>query len=90
MGISIMKTFKEALKTMLKDGEFEKMINCSKGKEKSKIKEFFNAIKDMEDEDFDKVPEIVFIQACKSHFIWQNAYCYMRMDKYEGECTKEA
>ena len=30
-----MKTFKEAIKVMKKDGEFEKMINYSKGKEKS-------------------------------------------------------
>lgn len=80
-----MKTFKEAIKTMLKDGEFEKMINYSKGKEKSKIKEFYNAIKDFNDKDFDKVPELVLIQACKSYFIWQNAYCYMRMDNYEGQ-----
>ena len=85
-----MKTFKEAIKTMLKDDEFEKMINYSKGKEKSKIKEFYNAIKDFTDEEFKKVPELVFIQACKSYFIWQNAYCYMRMDKYEGKCTEEA
>jgi hypothetical protein len=85
-----MKTFKEALKIMVKDGEFEKMINFSKGKEKSKIKEFYNAIKDFDDEVFDKMPEIVLIKACKSYFIWQDAYCYMRMDDYESKSTKKA
>ena len=82
-----MKTFKEALKVMIKDGEFEKMINCSKGKEKSKIKEFYNAIKDFDDKELDKMPEILLIQACKAYSIWQNTYCYMRMDDYESKNT---
>lgn len=72
---------KEALKRMLKDGEFEKLIKTIRGNEKSKIKEFYDAIKDFTDEDFDKIPEMMFIQACMSYILWQDIYCYMKLIK---------
>ena len=81
---------KKALKKMLKDGEFEKIIKQCKWGEKKKAKQFYEAIKDFDDKDFDRVPEIVFIQACKSYTVWQDIYCYMRLNKYEKQNAPKA
>ena len=89
MGISIMITLKETLKSMLKDGEIEKLVKSSKKQEKLNIKKFYNAIKDFEDGDWDKIPEMLLIQAIKSYTLWQDIYCYMVM--LDGsQSTKEA
>ena len=74
-----MKGIKEALKLMLEHNEFEKIIKVAKGRDKKNAKEFYNAIKDLEDVNFEKIPEIIFINACKSWNVWQNIYCYLEM-----------
>ena len=86
-----MPTIKDALKMMLADGEFKKIIKNAKGREKQNAKNFYDAIKDFTDEDFAKVPTLVFIQACKSWNVWQEIYCYMEMiDNYEKQTTEKA
>lgn len=74
-----MTKLKETLKTMLKDGEFEKLIKSSKKQEKLNIKKIYSAIKDFEDKDWDKIPEMLLIQAINSYILWQDIYCYMVM-----------
>lgn len=71
---------KKALQKMLKNKEFDKLIQTSKGKEKMKIKEFYEAIKEFDEQDFEKIPEMVFIQACRSYILWQDIYCYMKLE----------
>lgn len=84
-----MTKLKETLKTMLKDGEFEKLIKSSKKQEKLNIKKIYSAIKDFEDKDWDKIPEMLLIQAINSYILWQDIYCYMVM--LDGsKNTKEA
>ena len=68
---------KSALKLMLEDKEFEKIIKHSKGRDKQNAKLFYEAIKDFDEEDFNKVPEVVIITACKSWNVWQDIYCYI-------------
>ncbi len=84
-----MTKLKEALKEMFKDGEFEKLIKNSKGKEKMAIKGIFEAIKDFNDEDYEKVPEIVFIQAIKSYQLWADIYCYILMIEEREEASEK-
>lgn len=82
---------KDALKQMLMDGEFKKLLKNAKGrKEKEAIKQYYEAIKDFSAEDFEKVPTIVFIQACKSWNIWADIYCYMEMISNEIKNAEEA
>lgn len=69
---------KSALKQMLQDKEFEKIIKHSRGRDKQNAKLFYESIKDFEDEDFEKVPEIIFITACKSYNVWQDLYFYIK------------
>lgn len=85
-----MVTMKDALKLMLKENEFEKIIKAAKGREKSNAKEFYDAIKDFGDEEFNKVPEIVFIKACKSWNVWQDIYVFMEFLEHDKQSTKEA
>lgn len=81
-----MKGIKEALKLMLKDNEFDKIIKNAKGKDKKKAKDFYEAIKDFSEEEFEKVPAIVFVQACKSYNVWQDIYCYLEfVNEYEEQ-----
>lgn len=81
-----MKGIKEVLKLMLKDNEFDKIIKNAKGKDKKKAKDFYEAIKDFSEEEFEKVPAIVFVQACKSYNVWQDIYCYLELvNKYEDK-----
>ncbi len=86
----IMPTIKDALKMMLADGEFKKVIKNAKGREKQNAKEFYEAIKDFNDEDFEKVPAIVFIQACKSWNVWQDIYCYLELLNNAEQTTEKA
>ena len=65
--------FKDVIKQMVDDGEDVKIINNARGKDKKRAKEFFDAFKDA---DFERTPEIIFIQACKSYSIWQDAFVY--------------
>lgn len=81
-----MKGIKEALKLMLKDNEFDKIIKNAKGKDKKKARDFYEAIKDFSEEEFEKVPAIVFVQACKSYNVWQDIYCYLELvNEYEEQ-----
>lgn len=81
-----MKGIKEALKLMLKDNEFDKIIKNAKGKDKKKAKDFYEAIKNFSEEEFEKVPAIIFVQACKSYNVWQDIYCYLELvNKYEDK-----
>lgn len=86
-----MKGIKEALKLMLKDNEFDKIIKNTKGKDKAKAKDFYEAIKDFSEEEFEKVPAIVFVQACKSYNVWQDIYCYLELvNEYEEQDAEKA
>lgn len=68
---------KNALKEMLKDKEFERIIKRARGRDKESAKDFYDAIKDLSEEEIDKIPAIVFINACKSWNVWQDIYCYI-------------
>ena len=74
-----MISIKDALKSMLENNEFEKIIKKAKGRERQNAKEFYGAIKDFSEEDFEKVPPIVFIKACKSWTVWQDIYCFLEL-----------
>lgn len=74
-------TFKDALKTMLKTNEFEKLIKNTKGKDKKQAVEFYNAIKDA---DLDKIPEIVLLTACYSYSVLRDTICFMEI-KEDGK-----
>lgn len=77
-----MKSVKEALKKLLKGNEFEGIIKKAKGREKENAKQFYEAVKDLNDEQIDKVPALIFIEACKSWNVWQNL-CF-EMEKGEN------
>lgn len=66
---------KKAIKKMLDTGEFEKIIQNAKGRDKKNAKLFYDAIKDT---DLEKTPEIVIIMACKSYALWQDMYVFMK------------
>lgn len=85
-----MPTIKDALKMMLACSEFEKVIKNAKGRDKANAKEFYDAIKDLDDGDFDKIPPIVLIEACKSWNVWQNIYCYMELLNNAEQNAKKA
>ena len=74
---------KQAIKDMLKDGEFPKLIKLAKGRDKTNAKLFYDSIKDFNDKDFDKVPEIVILKACKSWTLWQEIYLYLKMQEQD-------
>lgn len=74
-----MSLIKEALKEMLKCGEFEKIIKYAKGRDKANAKEFYETIKDFDDSDFEKVPAIVFVKACRSWNVWADIYCFIEI-----------
>lgn len=85
-----MPTIKDALKMMLADGEFRKVIENARGRDRENAKKFYEAIKDFNDEDFEKVPEIAFIQACKSWNVWQDIYCYLVLLNKAEQTTEKA
>lgn len=66
---------KQAIKKMLDTGEFKKIIQNAKGREKKNAKLFYDAIKDI---DLEKMSEIVIIMACKSYVVWQDMYVFMK------------
>ena len=68
---------KQAIKEMLEKGEFEKIINNAKGRDKKNAKLFYDAIKDT---NLEKTPEIVIIMACKSYAVWQDMYVFMKKE----------
>lgn len=84
-----MKGIKEALKSMLANNDFENIIKSAKGRDKQNAKDFYDAIKDFKDEEFEKVPTIVFIQACKSWNVWQNIYCCLELANKDEEQDAE-
>ena len=85
-----MPTIKDALKMMLADGEFKRVIENARGRDRENAKKFYEAIKDFNDEDFGKVPAIVFIQACKSWNVWQDIYCYLELLNKAEQTTEKA
>ena len=70
--------FKEALKQMIVDGEFEKIIKTSKGKDRKSAKEFYGLIKD--NNDIDKIPGITLLVAIYSPSVLRDIITYMEMD----------
>lgn len=79
---------KKAIQRMLKEGEFEKVIKKAKGRDKANAKEFYDAVKDLDEEHFEKIPEIVFIKACKSWNVWQDLYVFMEFIEHEEQDAK--
>ena len=70
-------TFKKALKKMLEDGEFPKIIANSKGKDKREAKKFYKIIKDV---DLDKCAMIPMIMGLNSVSVFRDAVFYMMKD----------
>lgn len=70
--------FKEALKQMIADGEFEKIIKTSTGKDRKSAKEFYGLIKD--NSDIDKIPGITLLLAIYSPSVLRDVITYMEMD----------
>ena len=85
-----MSTIKDALMLMLEEKEFDKIIKHARGREKENAKEFYNAIKDFNKEDFEKVPAIVFIKACKSWNVWQDIYIFMEYLNHAEQDAQKA
>ncbi len=70
-------TFKQALKEMLKDGEFPKIIANSKGKDKREAKKFYAIIKDANLDEYAMIP---MIMGLKSVSVFQDVVFYMMKD----------
>ena len=74
--------FKQAIKEIYADGEFEKMIKCAPTRhERKAVKQFLAIIDSWKDtnDGIDGIPNIVLIHECKSYSVWQNALLYMEM-----------
>lgn len=65
---------REAIKQMLNDGEFPRIISRAKGQDKVKAKEFYEAIKEVNVDDIAIIP---LIFAIRSVSVYQNVICYM-------------
>jgi len=76
---------KDAVKNMLLQNEFPKIIKHAKGRDKENAKEFYNAVNDLTDEQFEKIPPIVFINACRSWNVWADIYCFLEFMNRENE-----
>ena len=70
--------FKEALNQMIVDGEFEKIIKNSKGKDKKTAKEFYDLIKN--NKDFDNISGITLLMAIHSKSVLKDIITYMEMN----------
>ena len=70
--------FKEALKQMIVDGEFEKIIKTSTGKDRKSAKEFYGLIKD--NPDIDKIPGITLLVAIHSPSVLRDIITYIEMN----------
>ena len=70
--------FKQAISQMIKDGEFEKIIANTTGKDRKKAKEFYGLIKD--NPDFDKIPGISLLMSIESVSVLKDAIAYMELD----------
>jgi hypothetical protein len=73
-----MMHFKDAIKQMIKDGEFEKVIAHSKGRDRKSAKEFYSLVKD--NPDIDNIPAITLLIAIHSPSVLRDAITYMEMD----------
>ena len=73
-----MENFKKALKKMIEDGEFEKIIKNSTGKDRKSAKEFYSLIKD--NPDYDKIPGITLLVAIYSPSVLRTVILYMEAD----------
>lgn len=69
---------KDAIKEMIKDGEFEKIIKTSKGKDKKEAKEFYSLIKD--NPDLDKIPGITLLLSIYSVSVLREIIAYMELN----------
>ena len=67
-------TVNEIIKQMLDDGEFEKLIKETKGKDKKAIQEFYGLVKD--NEDLEKIPEFVLLNAIYSLSLFRDIILY--------------
>lgn len=70
-------TFKEAIKYMIENKEFEKIIKNSKGKDKKSAKEIYSLLKD--NKDYDLIPSIVLLSSIHSVSVLRDAIVIMDM-----------
>lgn len=75
-----MNLFKKAIKQMLEDNEFEKIINYSCSKEREHAEKFYELAKQ-----YEKIPAICLITNCKSYMVLQDIVCYMSMLEKKGQ-----
>ena len=66
--------FKEAIKKMIEDGEFEKIIKYESGKEKKLAKKYYE---DIQAVGVDKIPFVALLHECKSVSVLKNAIIFM-------------
>lgn len=85
-----MALIKLAILKMLKDGEFEKIIKHARGRDKQNAKDFYDAVKDLNEQEFEKLPAILFIKACKSYNVWQDICVYMEAINNAEQNAEEA
>lgn len=78
--------FKDTIKIMLENGEFEKIIKNSKGKDKKAAKEFYDLIKD--NPDLDRVPGITLLMAIHSVSVLRDVICFMEAEPIVKENNK--
>lgn len=69
--------FKEALKQMIVDEEFEKIIKTTKGKDRRQAKEFYEVIKNV---NIDTIPGIAILCSIYSPTVLRDVIAYMEMD----------
>ena len=70
--------FKEALAKMAEEGEFERIIKASRGKERESAKEFYSLIKG--NKDLADIPDFPLLMAIHSKNVLREIIVYMGTD----------
>ncbi len=73
----MLQEFKNAIKKMIKAGEFEKIIAHAKGSEKRHVKALYNSLKIY---GVDNIPAIVLLMEIKSASVLRDAICFMKKE----------
>lgn len=71
--------FKETINAMLENGEFEKIIQNTKGRDKKAAQEFYGLVKD--NKDLKSIPSLTLILAIRSETVLKTVICIMETAK---------
>ena len=74
-----MNYLKLAIKKMLEDGEFEKIIkNAPNSQERKRAKNYYEFVK-VVFSNCENVSSIILTMECKSYFVWQDIMSYISL-----------